>query len=41
MDHGASSSAVQQRQGPGGIRIDEIGEGPPIVFVHGGGLLGV
>jgi pimeloyl-ACP methyl ester carboxylesterase len=40
MDHGAASSAVQQRQGPGGIRIDEIGEGPRIVFVHGGGMGG-
>ena len=30
----------QQRSGPAGIRVDELGAGPPIVFVHGGGLGG-
>ena len=30
----------QQRPGPDGIRVDERGAGPPIVFVHGGGLGG-
>ncbi len=24
------------RRGPGGIMVDEVGSGPPIVFVHGG-----
>jgi pimeloyl-ACP methyl ester carboxylesterase len=26
---------VVQRRGPGGVAVDEIGSGPPIVFVHG------
>ena len=30
----------QQRSGPDGIRVDERGAGPPVVFVHGGGLGG-
>src|SRR5512144_2471005 len=33
-------AAVVTRRGPGGMVVEEMGSGPPVVFVHGGGLGG-
>src|SRR5512143_3582220 len=32
--------AIVRWRGPGGMLVDEMGSGPPVVFVHGGGLGG-